>query len=182
MSARRAASQQQYVMHEMKTQRRREIAGREEGPLLGGRRRRTTARDAGGRRQSGLSRRFVRFQLCGTEINARAPLTFVQAVMPVVFRTSGAVAIHMTVLATVRRLDRWRRAALPRTGVGMVPATAQHRVQGQQRGRQVGKKTVHRSKHYMRSVGARQRCRRLPSNKFPSMATLAQRRSRTASM
>jgi hypothetical protein len=81
--------------------------------------------------------------LCRTEKNARAVLT---AVRPVMFAAVGGLigaADHGVVMAFVQRGDGRRRAALFRARMCVVPATAQHRVQGQQRCQQIGKKWLH---------------------------------------
>jgi hypothetical protein len=75
------------------------------------------------------------------------------------------------------------RRALFHAPVCVMPTAAEHAVQDENRGGQIGQKYVHNLRSYYITYAAeRQRCCKLSPNRLPSIATAAVRKSRIASI
>jgi hypothetical protein len=174
--ARSAASDQENLTDEMEAQRRQESVGRKErlpGDESADRR---AAKRTCGRRRLEPHSRFVRSGLRRADEHARHSLADVRAVMPL---TASAQRLA-GVVGVIAVAQIGRRGAGLGAAMRVVPAAAQHRVQRQQRRRQIRENIIHAHK-CTHLAGDRQRCWRLSASRFPSRATVAARRSRMAS-
>jgi len=186
---RQIASDQQDAIHQMKPQRRQEGVGGKAGGFnrfdASGDdmdRRRRNRRHIGRRER----RRLPQISLHRAEKDARAALATVRPVMFAAVGRLFAAPVRMIVAAVVRRGDRRHRVAFLRAGMRVVPTAAQHRMQGQQRRRQIGKEFLFWHSdvepYYIHPPHGCQRDCRLSPKRLPSMAASAARRSRRASM
>lgn len=128
---RSGGSEQKNLMRKVEPQRRREIIDGEIRPIGGDMDWQFAVRHRGNRRQVRLERKNVRSPAAQVEKDAPQPLTFVPAVMLLVAAAhvpSAAVRVRLR----GRRRDRAGLVAVTRTGVRVMPAAAEHRVQRHQ--------------------------------------------------
>jgi hypothetical protein len=113
-------------MGKMEAQRRQESVGCEMGLAVGDWNGQFDMGETGNRGQMGLERRPERTSAGEVEKNAPLPLAFVPAVVLVIATARRAALVAAVARMGVLGLDGARRTAFLRTGMGMMPAAAEH--------------------------------------------------------